>query len=111
MDFLNQLGKNQQELFKYMQESSRSVNPWLNDDQIAHQASNGEGALPPFSRELATYQQLMEQRKAAQKKRIEINELDYEAVKAYRNCTIHTDEQIKYYCRDDKQGLCPVCIL
>ena len=27
------------------------------------------------------------------------------------SCDIHPEEQIKYYCRDDKVGICPECVV
>ena len=38
-------------------------------------------------------------------------QIDYKAISKYRNCMLHPNELIKYYCRDDKQGLCPECIV
>ena len=37
--------------------------------------------------------------------------VDIESLSKLKFCAIHPKEPIKYYCKDDKTGLCPECIV
>lgn len=37
--------------------------------------------------------------------------IDFASIEKNKFCMLHAGEPIKYYCRDDKLGLCPECIV
>lgn len=60
---------------------------------------------------LANYAVWLEEKKKRANQLASRAEIDYANITAQRNCKIHKDEPIKYFCRDDKAGLCAECIV
>ena len=60
---------------------------------------------------LANYAVWLEEKKRRANQLAVRAEIDYANITAHRNCKIHENEPIKYFCRDDKVGLCAECIV
>ena len=60
---------------------------------------------------LANYAVWLEEKKRKANQLAARAEIDYANIAAHRNCKIHENEPIKYFCRDDKVGLCAECIV
>ncbi len=65
---------------------------------------------------LTDYVLNLEERKRRQEQQAYLGTLaqekiDYETLSKFKFCAIHPNEPIKYYCKDDKTGLCPECIV
>ena len=64
-----------------------------------------------IERNLANYQALLEERKRGAQLRALKDQIDHASIQKLRTCVLHPEEPIKYYCKDDKEGLCAECIV